>query len=137
MIDGGPQVRLRSGSDRPYDGAISAARTCYSDRVVDPDEITERQRSSIGPLTFEGGHHTVFQHATFEFALSGISRQLVWSFLHGFPFYNTEQQSQRYVRLDHVAAVVPPELAGAARARYETAVDQGRRRAGRHRGLGP
>jgi thymidylate synthase ThyX len=121
--DGGPQVRLRSWSDRPYDGAISAARTCYSERVVAPDEITERQRSSIGPLTFEGGHHTVFQHATFEFALSGISRQLVWSFLHGFPFYNTEQQSQRYVRLNRVAAVVPPELAGAARTLYETAVE--------------
>ena len=53
----------------------------------------------------------MFQHATFEFALSGVSRQLVWSFLHGFPFYNTEQQSQRYVRLDERAR------ARAARAR--------------------
>ena len=123
VIDAGPQVRLRSATDRPYDDAIAAARTCYSPRVVFADEVTERQRRSIGPLTWEGGHHTVYQHATFEFALSGVSRQLVWCFLHAFPFYNSEQQSQRYVRLDEARAVVPPELGGAARALYERAVE--------------
>ena len=123
IIDRGPEVHLRNWFDRPYDGAISAARTCYSPRVIDPDEITDRQRRSIGPLTFDAGHHTVFQHATFEFALAGISRQLVWSFLHGFPFYNTEQQSQRYVRLDAVAAHVPPELDGEVRAIYEASIE--------------
>ena len=123
VVDRGPEVRLRNWFDRPYDDAISAARTCYSPRVIDADEVTERQRRSIGPLTFEGGHHTVFQHATFEFALSGISRQLVWSFLHGFPFYNTEQQSQRYVRLDEVAAHVPPALAAHDRALFEASIE--------------
>jgi thymidylate synthase ThyX len=123
VIDEGPEVRLRSGTERPYDDAIAAARTCYSPRVVFADEVTERQRRSIGPLTWEGGHHTVYQHATFEFALSGVSRQLVWCFLHGFPFYNSEQQSQRYVRLDEVRAVVPPELGGAAREIYLRAVE--------------
>jgi thymidylate synthase ThyX len=116
--DAGPQVRLRSATDRPYDDAISAARTCYSPRVIEPDEITAGQRERIGPLTYDGGHHTVFQHATFEFSLSGVSRQLVWSVLHGFPYYNTEQQSQRYVRLDEVAAHVPPTLQGEARSVY-------------------
>jgi thymidylate synthase ThyX len=124
VIDDGPEVRLRNGFERPYDDAIAAARTCYSPRVVFADEVTERQRRSIGPLTFAGGHHTVYQHATFEFALSGISRQLVWCFLHGFPFYNTEQQSQRYVRLDEVRAVVPPELGGAARELYLAAIER-------------
>ena len=123
VVDHGPEVRLRNWFDRPYDDAISAARTCYSPRVIDADEITDGQRQRIGPLTFEGGHHTVFQHATFEFALSGISRQLVWSFLHGFPFYNTEQQSQRYVRLDEVAAVIPPALGGEDRRIYEQAIE--------------
>jgi thymidylate synthase ThyX len=122
VIDGGPQIRLRNWFNRPYDDAISAARTCYSPRVIEPEEITDRQRQSIGPLTFDGGHHTVFQHATFEFALSGISRQLVWSFLHGFPFYNTEQQSQRYVRLDEATAHVPPSLSGSERALFEAAI---------------
>jgi thymidylate synthase ThyX len=123
VVDDGPEVRLRSATNQPYDGAISAARTCYSPRVIEPDEISQGQRERIGPLTYEGGHHTVFQHATFEFGLSGVSRQLVWSFLHGFPFYNTEQQSQRYVRLDQVAAHVPPSLAGAAREIYTKSIE--------------
>ncbi|MDH3518838.1 MAG: FAD-dependent thymidylate synthase [Myxococcales bacterium] len=123
-MDRGPRVRLRSATNSPYDGAIAAARTCYSPRVIESDEITEPQRRRIGPLTFEGGHHTVFQHASFEFAISGVSRQLVWSFLHSFPFYNTEQQSQRYVRLDEVAAHVPPALAGEARGIYTACIER-------------
>ena len=119
-----PKITLRSAPAVPYDGAIAAARTCYSPRVIEVDEITDRQRRSIGPLTFQGGHHTVYQHATFEFALSGISRQLAWCFLHAFPFYNTEQQSQRYVRLDETRAHVPPALGAEARAVFEASVER-------------
>lgn len=122
--DGGPEVRLRNGFERPYDDAIAAARTCYSPRVIEAGEVTPRQRRQIGPLTFQGGHHTVYQHATFEFSLSGVSRQLVWCFLHAFPFYNTEQQSQRYVRLDEPRAHVPPALRGEARELYVGAIER-------------
>jgi thymidylate synthase ThyX len=119
---GPPVVTLRNASPRPYDGAIAAARTCYSPRVVDPDEVTPGQRESIGPLTFEGGHHTVFQHAHFEFGLENVSRQFVWSFLHAHPFYNSEQSSQRFVRLDRMAAHVPEGLSASARAAFEEGV---------------
>jgi len=122
VVDGGAQVRLRNWFDAPYDDAIAAARTCYSPRVIGADEITPEQRGRIGSLTYAGGHHTVFQHATFEFALEGVSRQLVWSLLHSFPFYNSEQQSQRYVRLDEIRAHVPPALQGEARVIYERSV---------------
>src|SRR5207249_3457571 len=57
---------------------------------------------------FYSGHHTVYQHSHFEFGLENVSRQFVWSFLHAHPFYNSEQQSQRYVRLDRAQAYVPP-----------------------------
>ena len=119
---GPPVVVLRNASSRPYDGAIAAARTCYSPRVIGPDEVTPGQRDSIGPLTFEGGHHTVYQHAHFEFGLENVSRQFVWAFLHAHPFYNSEQSSQRFVRLDEVAAYVPPGLSPAAREVYEQAL---------------
>jgi thymidylate synthase ThyX len=122
IVTGPPVVTLRSASARPYDGAIAAARTCYSPRVVGVDEITPGQRDSIGPLTFEAGHHTVYQHAHFEFGLENVSRQFVWSFLHSHPFYNSEQSSQRFVRLDQVAAHVPGGLDGAAGAVYADAV---------------
>src|SRR3989304_2550355 len=112
---GPPVVTLRSPSSRPYDGAIAAPRTCYSPRVVGPDEVTPAQRDSIGPLTFEGGHHTVWQHAHFEFGLQNGSRQFVWTFLHSHPFYNSEQSSQRFVRLDEIRAFVPDGLPVEAR----------------------
>jgi thymidylate synthase ThyX len=113
---------LRNASQKPYDSAVSAARTCYSPRVVSPDEVTESQRETIGPLTFDGGHHTVYQHAHFEFGLENVSRQFVWSFLHSHPFYNSEQSSQRFVRLDEVRAHVPEGLSEGARGVYESAI---------------
>jgi thymidylate synthase ThyX len=103
-----PRVTLRNSFAHPFDSAIAAARTCYAPRLIGPEEITDKQRLNIGAATFYSGHHTVYQHAHFEFGLENISRQFVWSFLHAHPFYNSEQQSQRYVRLDHAQAYVPP-----------------------------
>ncbi|NOT43423.1 MAG: FAD-dependent thymidylate synthase [Acidobacteria bacterium] len=114
-------MTLRSAPAAPFDGAIAAARTCYSPRVVGAHEVTDRQRDSIGALTFDAGHHTVYQHAHFEFGLENVSRQFVWTFLHSHPFYNSEQSSQRYVKLREPRAFVPP-LAGEALRVYEDAI---------------
>src|SRR5258706_499137 len=103
-----PRVSLRNAFAHPFDSAIAAARTCYAPRLIGPEEITDKQRLNIGAATFYSGHHTVYQHAHFEFGLENVSRQFVWSFLHAHPFYNSEQQSQRYVRLDRAQAYVPP-----------------------------
>jgi thymidylate synthase ThyX len=51
-----------------------------------------------------------------------VSRQFVWSFLHSHPFYNSEQSSQRFVRLDEIAAFVPEGLPPPAREVYEEGV---------------
>jgi thymidylate synthase ThyX len=122
---GAPRVTLRNCFAHSYDSAIAAARTCYSTRLIGPEEVTDKQRLMIGSATYFGGHHTVYQHAHFEFGLENISRQFVWSFLHAHPFYNSEQQSQRYVRLDHAQAFVPraDQRFGAAElAIYQTAI---------------
>ncbi|HEX9760601.1 MAG TPA: FAD-dependent thymidylate synthase [Candidatus Acidoferrales bacterium] len=117
-----PRVTLRNAFAHPHDSAIAAARTCYAPRLIGPEEVNDKQRLTIGAATFYGGHHTVYQHAHFEFGLENISRQFVWSFLHAHPFYNSEQQSQRYVRLDRAQAYVPASLAPAERAIYERAI---------------
>ena len=120
-----PRVSLRNCFQHPYDSAIAAARTCYAPRLIQPEEITDKQRLTIGAGTFFGGHHTVYQHAHFEFGLENISRQFVWSFLHAHPFYNSEQQSQRYVRLDRAQAYAPEpsqRFGPAERAIYERAI---------------
>ena len=105
---GPPRVTLRNYFAHPFDSAIAAARTCYAPHLIGHEEITDKQRLNIGAATFYSGHHTVYQHAHFEFGLENVSRQFVWSFLHAHPFYNSEQQSQRYVRLDRPQAYVPP-----------------------------
>lgn len=107
VIDTGPRVVLRNWFNKPFDDAIAAARTCYSSRVISTEEVTEKQRKNIGKSTYEGGHHTIFQHATFEFAIEGVSRNLVHE-LHSHPFYNTSQSSQRYVKLKEVRATILP-----------------------------
>src|SRR5450432_3999774 len=122
---GPPLITLRSSFAHPFDSAIAAARTCYASKLIGPEEITDKQRVNIGAGTYYSGHHTVYQHAHFEFGLENISRQLVWSFLHAHPFYNSEQQSQRYVRLDRAQAYIPPEsssFGAAERGIYEKAV---------------
>src|SRR5258708_2554627 len=120
-----PRVTLRNSFAHPYDSAIAAARTCYSPRIIGPEEVSEKQRINIGAATFYGGHHNVYQPAHFEFGLENVSRHFVWSFLHAHPFYNSEQQSQRYVRLDRAQAYVPPPsgtFGAQERAIYERSV---------------
>ena len=104
----------------PFDGAIAAARTCYSPRVIATSEVTDSQRDLIGGLTFDAGHHTVYQHAHFEFGLENVSRQFIWSFLHAHPFYNSEQVSQRYREVSGKIMVIP-ELTVRQEALYRSA----------------
>ncbi len=118
-----PRVTLRNYFPSPYASAIAAARTCYSPRVRGPEEVNERQLEAIGTATYNGGHHTVFQHAHFEFGLEAISRHFVWNFLHSYPFYNSEQSSQRYVKLGEVRAYIPP-LEGEALRIYKAQVER-------------
>jgi thymidylate synthase ThyX len=121
LESGPPIITLRTAPLTPFDGAIAAARTCYSPRVIGTSEITAGQRNTIGSLTFDAGHHTVYQHANFEFGLENVSRHFVWAFLHSYPFYNSEQSSQRYVKLREPRAFVPP-ISGEALQVYEDAV---------------
>jgi thymidylate synthase ThyX len=89
-----------------------------------------RQRAStdarIAHSIYEAGHHTPFQHPTFVFAIEGVSRNAVESFLHNHTFYNSEQQSQRYVEMKQAQVHVPQSVRAdpAARALYEEAVRQ-------------
>lgn len=130
-----PEVALVNSFERPFDHAVAAARTCYSGggivtagRVAGeeaPDEAARRRalerRDALATDIFQAGHHTVFQHAHFQFALSNVSRQFVWSFLHAHPFYNSEQVSQRYVAVQPGTYLIPP-LSGEALAAYEATV---------------
>jgi thymidylate synthase ThyX len=109
----GPQVRLVNAFAQPFNNAIATARTCYSARVITEQDVSATPqartlRDSIARSTYEAGHHTTLQHATYQFAMEGVSRQFIWSFLHAHPYYNSEQVSQRYVKVRPNAVHTPP-----------------------------
>ncbi|MCX7825467.1 MAG: FAD-dependent thymidylate synthase, partial [Verrucomicrobiae bacterium] len=122
-----PEVKLVNSFARPFDNAMATARTCYSGKgIVTAEQVAAlderdaarraarlKKRDELAASLFQAGHHTVFQHAHFQFAISNVSRHFVWNFLHSHPFYNSEQVSQRYVEVRPGACAVPP-LAGEA-----------------------
>src|SRR3989338_1703910 len=108
-----PRVLLINAFQVPYDNSVATARTCYSSKViyaedVSKDESAKAQRDTIAKSTYLAGHHTTLQHATFQFVLERVSLQMIWSFLHSHPFYNSEQVSQRYVAVAPVNFAKPP-----------------------------
>ena len=120
---GDPVVKLLAYTDEPYNLSVASARSCYSPHLIYTDQVREKpkQRDRIARSIFEAGHHTPFQHPTFIFGLENISRQVVWSFFHSHPFYNSEQSSQRYNVLNEANVFVPP-LEGRALEVYEEAI---------------
>ena len=116
-----PLVRLVNAHARPLDNAVAAARTCYSGKgivyaeevggdLLETDEARAQARDARDQLAkdiFAAGHHTVYQHAHFQFAIDRISRHALWAFFHAHPFYNSEQVSQRYVKVGRGATLVP------------------------------
>ena len=117
-----PQVKvtLVNMFSRPYDNAVATARTCYSSHgIVTAEEVGEKPelRDRIARSIYMAGHHTTLQHAHIQFALENVSRHFIWNFLHSHPFYNSEQVSQRYVRVAPDAVLHPP-LQGQAKTVY-------------------
>ncbi len=114
LFSEGPLVTLEAVIQDPYDLAVATARTCYSSkgiiRVEDvrKDETAKALRDKIALSTRDAGHLTTRQHAHFVFSMEKVSRHVLWSFLHSHPFYNSEQVSQRYVKVKPENWTVPP-----------------------------
>ena len=131
-----PVVAITRAFRRSLDNAVAAARTCYSaSGIVTEDDVAGaedlpaeekekrlRRRDGLAKDLYLAGHHTTLQHAHYQFTLSNVSRQFVWSFLHSHPFYNSEQVSQRYVEVKPGSCAVPP-LEGKALEIYRRTVD--------------
>ncbi|HEX5037980.1 MAG TPA: FAD-dependent thymidylate synthase [bacterium] len=128
-----PVVTLAGVITEPYNLAIATARTCYSSKgIVTREDVTKDEkalalRDKIGSSTLAAGHLTTRQHAQFVFALDRVSRHFIWSFLHSHPYYNSEQVSQRYVKVArghyHIPAL-PEKQAGKYIATFDLAMDR-------------
>lgn len=103
-----PRVRLEKAFNSPFRNFIATAKTCYSSKGIIQDEQVGEKVEELAKSLYQAGHHTTLQHACFQFSLSNVSRQFIWSFLHSHPFYNSEQVSQRYVAVQPENFAIPP-----------------------------
>jgi len=128
FVSAPPRVTLVNAFTRPFDNAVATARTCYSGRIITPEDVSKDEtaralRDRIARSTYEAGHHTTLQHATFQFTIEAVSRQALWAVLHAHPFYNSEQVSQRYVEVKP-GFVARPALAPRAQSIYDACVER-------------
>lgn len=107
--------------------AGEAARTCYSQALRKPVDYLRSAKQqevtdSVVESTRESGHLTTRQHVHFVFGLEQVSRAAIWV-LHGHPFYNSEQQSQRYVPVKEGNYLIPA-LSGETLSIYRQSVER-------------
>jgi thymidylate synthase (FAD) len=126
------RVTLDTFTNQPVTVCAVAARTCYSYELPETIEMTYTDAVKLLSRTIKSGHHSVLEHASFTFHISGISRvcthQLVRHRMASF-----SQQSQRYVTM-HTDYVFPgcfrnldhekDEQMFEASLRYEEAMDR-------------
>ncbi|OGM62889.1 hypothetical protein A2961_03380 [Candidatus Woesebacteria bacterium RIFCSPLOWO2_01_FULL_39_21] len=127
-----PVVNLRLISQAPAgrepvgarDIAATAAIQCYAPGIAPMKARPDDKAQSIADSTLEAGHHTTRMHAHYTFLLVGATRDVVHDIFHGNPFYNSEQQSQRYVEARAGNYAVPTVLTSEQREFYVGAAER-------------
>ena len=89
------------------DIAVSTAYQCYAPGITKIALRRDEKSEENAENTLRAGHLTTRQHANFTWKLIGVSRAMVHDILHFSPFYNTSQQSQRYVEAKAGNYLVP------------------------------
>ena len=106
------KVYLLSYTHEPEKVVAAAAKLCYSDSEVKDlmEGLTEEKTHNfIDMLLNQLGHESPVEHASFTFAIEGVSRSLLAQITrHRHASYSV--QSQRYVKLNDFRYVVPPEI---------------------------
>ena len=108
------KVRLISWTRAPQQTVAVAIRQCYSAVAADQlrKKIDPKQQRRLIKMVITSGHTSTVEHASFTFAIEGISRacshQLVRHRIASF-----SQQSQRYVDLSkrELPYILPAEIA--------------------------
>ena len=105
-------VALLAHTPHPDELVAAAARICYRD--VTAADLLAGERESLSEALLDqlwrSGHLSTFEHASFTFAVDGLSRvashQLVRHRMASF-----SQQSPRYVQMTGSSVIVPPSVA--------------------------
>ena len=107
------RVFLLAATPSPDAVVAAAARLCYS--AVSAADLAEKEKETPSAALlrhlWRSGHYSPFEHASFTFAIDGISRvtshQLVRHRIASF-----SQQSQRYVSMEEPDVILPPSVVG-------------------------
>ena len=105
------QVKLLNYTPHPEETVAAAARLCYSKKDIgdlwEPREHKDNAR--LIDMLAEMGHESPFEHVTFTFGISGISRACSHQLVrHRIASYS--QKSQRYVDECQFEYVTPPAI---------------------------
>lgn len=103
------QVELLYHTPDVERAVATAARLCYA--PVGATELMEKmdddQIHSVLSTVMRGGHYSTLEHASYTFAVDGISRVLTHQLVrHRIASFN--QQSQRYVKFDKGFEIITP-----------------------------
>jgi thymidylate synthase (FAD) len=121
------QVSLLYHTSNPERAVATAARLCYA--PVGAAELMETmsdaQVDKVLATIMRSGHFSALEHASYTFAIDGVSRALTHQLVrHRVASFN--QQSQRYVTYSSEPEIVLPQTIAndsEARAAFDTAID--------------
>jgi len=106
------KVILLAHTPNPEHTVASAAKLCYSSTKASElaEKLTDEQAASFVEMLSEIGHESPIEHASFTFAIEGVSRSLLAQITrHRMASFSVK--SQRYVREGCFEYVTPPEIA--------------------------
>ncbi len=105
------KVELIAHTPDPERVIAAAAKLCYSPVGVEQlmADLTPEKSAKFLSMLSSMGHQSPIEHASFTFAIEGVSRALLAQITrHRLASFSV--QSQRYVRLDDFQFVIPPEV---------------------------
>ena len=107
-------VELLYHTPDPERAIATAARVCYAPVGAAElmETMSEKRRHSVLKTILSSGHYSTLEHASYTFAIDGVSRALTHQLVrHRLASFN--QQSQRYVKFkDGVDIVKPHTVSG-------------------------
>ena len=104
-------VKLIAHTVMPEKIVAAAAKLCYSDTGAMHllDGLTDEKAESFVEMLSTIGHESPIEHASFTFAIEGVSRSLLAQITrHRLASFSV--QSQRYVKLTNFQYITPPEI---------------------------
>lgn len=105
------KVKIISHTAQPDKTIAAAAKLCYSRVGVEEinQNLTPDKTENFLEMLMSFSHASPLEHASFTFAVEGVSRTLTHQLVrHRLASYS--QQSQRYVKLESFEYIIPPQI---------------------------